>query len=56
VLELPYGEGKEEGVDHPEGIALLEDGGERSLVVVYDSPSERRRPAEAAVVADRFPL
>lgn len=56
LLELPYGKGDDEGLDHPEGIALMREGDERSLLVVYDSPSPRRRPRPGAVVADRFRL
>jgi Protein of unknown function (DUF3616) len=49
--ELPHGD----GVDHAEGIALLEPGdpaGAR-LLVVYDSPSPARRPTPHSVLADR---
>lgn len=56
MLDLPYGRGAEEGVDHPEGLALLESGGQRSLLVVYDSPSEERRRGASGVVADRFAI
>jgi hypothetical protein len=51
VTALPHGD----GVDHPEGIALLEPGdpaGAR-LLVVYDSPSPARRPTSHSVLADR---
>ncbi|MGH3614252.1 MAG: DUF3616 domain-containing protein [Pseudonocardia sp.] len=43
------------GEDHAEGIALLGDStaGTR-LLVVYDSPSTRRRPTPEAVLADRI--
>ena len=56
LLDLPYGSGGSEAVDHPEGIALIGEGRDRSLLVVYDSPSPRRRVGNAAVLADRFPL
>jgi Protein of unknown function (DUF3616) len=49
--ELPHGD----GVDHAEGIALLEPGdaaGAR-LLVVYDSPSPARRPTTHSILADR---
>ena len=54
VLEVPYGR----GVDHPEGMTVFSpDGGTaQSLLVVYDSTSERRRMGESAVAADVFPL
>jgi hypothetical protein len=56
VLDLPYGSGGAEGVDHPEGIAVVGEGGDRSLLVVYDSPSSRRREGASVVLADRFRL
>ncbi len=48
---LPHGD----GVDHAEGIALLQSGdpsGAR-LLVVYDSPAQARRPTARSVLADR---
>ncbi|GAA4557739.1 DUF3616 domain-containing protein [Planotetraspora kaengkrachanensis] len=48
VTELPYGRGE----DHPEGLAVLDDG---RLIVVYDSPSPERRTA-AGVYADLIRL
>jgi hypothetical protein len=56
VLDLPYGSGTAEAVDHPEGIAVVREGADRSLLVVYDSPSPQRRRGDSVVVADRFPL
>jgi Protein of unknown function (DUF3616) len=56
VLDLAYGSGSMEAVDHPEGIAVEREGRERSLLVVYDSPSPRRRLADSGVLADRFKL
>lgn len=56
VLDLPYGAGSTEAVDHPEGIAVVGEGGDRSLLVVYDSPSPRRCLGSSGVLADRFPL
>jgi hypothetical protein len=56
VLDLPYGSGSTEAVDHPEGIAIAEEGRDRSLLVVYDSPSPSRRQGAFGVVADRFRL
>lgn len=55
LLDLPYGAGSTESIDHPEGIALLGEGADTSLLVVYDSPGPRRRPAPGAVLADRYP-
>jgi hypothetical protein len=48
VTELPYGR----GCDHPEGLAVVDDG---RLIVVYDSPSPNRRTA-AGVYADLIPI
>ncbi|NMI02233.1 DUF3616 domain-containing protein [Pseudonocardia acidicola] len=45
--ELPHGDGE----DHAEGIALLP-GMPPRLLVVYDSPSARRRPTPHSVLAD----
>ena len=56
VLELPYGAGSNESIDHPEGIAVLEAGREKSLLVVYDSPGPARRRGQAGVLADCFRL
>ena len=56
VLELPYGAGSTESIDHPEGIAILHDGRERSLLVVYDSPGPTRQVGDGGVRADRFRL
>ncbi len=57
-LELLHGD----GVDHAEGIALLDadaDGpaeADRRLLVVYDSPAPARLPTDLTVVADTLPL
>ncbi|MHA6796197.1 DUF3616 domain-containing protein [Pseudonocardia bannensis] len=45
--ELPHGD----GVDHPEGIALLP-GEPPRLLVVHDSPSPARRPTPHMILAD----
>jgi hypothetical protein len=45
VAELPYGI----GCDHPEGLAVLEDG---RLMVVYDSPSPARITPSGGVLGD----
>ncbi len=47
-LDLPYGDGD----DHAEGIALLPEPDGTKLLVVYDSPSPRRTPDPATVLAD----
>lgn len=49
VIEPPHGD----GCDHPEGLALLDDG---RLMVVYDSPSPARITPSGGVLADVFTL
>jgi len=57
ALELPYGLGDEEGVEHPEGMALTRtEDGRKAVLVVYDAPHAKRRHGRAAVDADLFPL
>ena len=55
VVDLPYGRGERENVDHPEGLALLRADGARRLLVLYDTPSEARRLEGSGVLADVFP-
>jgi hypothetical protein len=55
VVELPYGRGIDEGVDHPEGIAIIDDGGAPALLVVHDSPGAQRERG-TSVTADLYPL
>lgn len=53
ILELPFGRGE----DHPEGLALWgNDGDARQILVIYDSPSERRLHKSGAIEADLFDL
>ncbi|MGZ8411857.1 MAG: DUF3616 domain-containing protein [Gemmatirosa sp.] len=54
VAELPYGRGDDEGVEHPEGIAVLGDA-RPALLVVHDAPSARRVRGDA-LIADAYPL
>ncbi len=54
VLELPYGRGVDEGVEHPEGIAVVGDA-RPALLVVHDSPDPRRLRGDA-LLADAYPL
>jgi hypothetical protein len=57
ALELPYGVGTEEDVEHPEGIAFVRDAaGRRALLVVHDSPAEHRKLGPAEIAADLYPL
>ena len=58
VLQLPYGIGDEDAYDHPEGIALFSEDGEKPkhLLVVYDSPHSARMEGDGGVHADLFPF
>jgi hypothetical protein len=56
VAELPYGRGDEEGIEHPEGLAIVEHDGERRLLITYDSPRAARLHGEGGVRADLLPL
>jgi hypothetical protein len=56
VVDLPYGAGDHEGMDHPEGICIVQRDGGRHLLVVYDSPAGERRAGEHGVLADLYPL
>ena len=56
VAELPYGVDTE-GLEHPEGMALVRRGdGRRGLLVVYDAPHPSRCVGDDGVTADFFPL
>lgn len=53
VLDLPYGR----DCDHAEGIAVVRaSDGAKTLLVVYDSPSDKRRTGDSDVFADLFAL
>jgi hypothetical protein len=55
VGDLPYGR----GVDHPEGVAVLDEGrADERLILIYDSPDPERRIDDEgrSVVADSFVL
>jgi hypothetical protein len=57
LLELPYGVGGDEGVEHPEGLAIVtRPDGRRGLLVVYDAPHAARHTGPDAVTADFFEL
>ncbi|MGC1306177.1 MAG: DUF3616 domain-containing protein [Phormidesmis sp.] len=53
LFDLPF----TPGVDHAEGLALFSClGYDDALMVVYDSPSEERRPGKTSLFADVFRL
>ncbi len=58
VVSVPYGTGERAAHDHPEGLALLRADGDEpeSVLIVYDSPDERRKRGANAVQADVVPL
>ena len=52
-MEIPYGNLD----DHPEGITLFHEiTGMPSLLVVYDSPAQKRLKGDGDVIADVFKL
>jgi hypothetical protein len=52
VGELAYGQGPDEGRDHPEGLTLLPGGDGDELLVVHDSPAPSRQPDPGTLLAD----
>jgi hypothetical protein len=49
IVDLPFGQGADEGTDHAEGVTVLPD--DDAVLVVYDSPSPART-GPAGVLAD----
>ncbi|MGH9658623.1 MAG: DUF3616 domain-containing protein [Bryobacteraceae bacterium] len=57
VLAVPYGTGKNRGLDHAEGIALIgRKDSAPAVMICYDSPSRARRLGDHGVRADVFDL
>jgi hypothetical protein len=57
ALELPYGVGTREDVEHPEGITFARGpDGRRALLVVHDSPDPERRHGRHGLDADLYEL
>lgn len=54
VTTVPYGQEENAGKDHAEGMAILTADGKRSLLVVYDSPCDPRKPEPGTFRADLF--
>jgi hypothetical protein len=49
LAEVPHGRGQESGKDKAEGLAIYD---EKRVLVVFDSPTDTRKPQENAVIAD----
>jgi hypothetical protein len=58
VLDVPFGQGNNQGTDHAEGMTLFATEGSHalSLLVVYDAASDSRKQGENGVKADIFSL
>lgn len=56
VLEVPFGEGPDQGTDHAEGMCLLKPGlqADMSLLIVYDSIAPWRKRGDTEVEGDLF--
>lgn len=46
----------EAGKDHPEGMTIVATGKNTSVLIIYDSPAQRRKVGETGVYADIFEL
>ncbi|GAB2772610.1 hypothetical protein HNQ93_000792 [Hymenobacter luteus] len=53
LFDVPHGFGPTAGQDKAEGMALLD---EQHVLIVFDSPTDDRKPTPQAVVADAFKL
>jgi hypothetical protein len=53
LFDVPHGSGPTTGQDKAEGMALLEDG---QLLIVFDSPTDARKPDDHSIQADLYPL
>jgi len=53
LFDVPHGSGATSGQDKAEGMALLDD---NHVVIVFDSPTDARKPASHQVVADAYPV
>jgi hypothetical protein len=53
LFEVPHGHGPTSGQDKAEGMALYD---ENHVLIVFDSPTDARKPDGDSVVADLFPL
>lgn len=55
IMGVPYGQGKNKGKDHAEGLTLFDEDA-RSILVVYDSVTTDRKHGDDSVAADLFAL
>ncbi|MDF7812806.1 DUF3616 domain-containing protein [Hymenobacter sp. YC55] len=53
LFDVPHGFGPTAGKDKAEGMALLDD---KHVLIVFDSPTDDRKPAAHQVVADVYPI
>ncbi|MFD3002239.1 DUF3616 domain-containing protein [Pontibacter toksunensis] len=51
LAEVPHGRGEHSGKDKAEGLAIFDD---QHVLVVFDSPTDARKPGDNAVVADKM--
>ncbi|WP_026461872.1 DUF3616 domain-containing protein [Adhaeribacter aquaticus] len=53
LFDVPHGFGETSGQDKAEGMALMD---ENTVLVVFDSPTDNRKPDDKCVVADLFAI
>jgi Protein of unknown function (DUF3616) len=53
LFDVPHGSGATSGQDKAEGLALFD---ERHVLVVFDSPTEARKPDDHCIQADLYPV
>lgn len=53
LFDVPHGYGSTRSQDKAEGMALFDD---KQVLIVFDSPTDARKPDEDSIVADLFPL
>lgn len=57
ILHIPFGQGKDAGKDHAEGMTLLaHDACDPAILIVYDSAAQHRQRGTSAITADIFKL
>lgn len=53
LADVPHGSGPTTGQDKAEGMALFD---QSQVLIVFDSPTAARKPDEARIVADLYPI